>query len=497
MNPYATLADRYKLYAPDPELHGSYYPADIYPGESIYTTIRNAQTGELLEANARAWRLSPLGLEVVTKRSREGLVGVPIDVEMRVGREAFHVTGIIVASHGSQHGEPLLGIRLVELDGHATYEGPDRRDGSRWLFGDQFCPICVAANPARFNDFVYLRVRDVSSRGMRLTTSLRNKFLIQGMTLRCLVSLPLVAQLSLNLTIKNIELENDPDNPLLAIGASFDSASQSDLQLLGQYIVQFGQGAQLDELRAYGLVPKSVSSAVEFSFARTIHEYEQVLRLRHIAYTQAGKVGTSLTPQDMGETYDTRSRIVIAKYHGKVIASAGLVFNEYHDKMEIEDSTVWPSGLPRREEMVEVIRNCTHPSYRGNDLLMAMFRFIAITVLQAGRKYVVIGTTPDLVALYSRIGMHDVNLEYNHGKLGGALHKVMLGDIPKTMAGVGISPIYWNALWADTATYMHTNELVSPTGLDLIRTRAYGILRPLSLLLQARMQRTRRHRQKA
>ncbi len=359
------------------------------------------------------------------------------------------------------------------------------------MFGDQFSPVCVAANPARFNDFVYFKVRDASSRGLRLSTSLRNKFLVQGMRLRCIVSLPLVAQLRLDLTIRNVELENDPDQPSLLVGASLDSPTKADLQALGQYLVQFGEGVRIDELRGQGLVPKSVASVVEFSFVRTTEEYDQVLALRHLAYRHAGKVDAELTPADMGEIYDTRSRIVIGKYHGKVIASAGLVFNEYHDRMEIEESVEWPKELPRRDEMVEVIRNCTHPGYRGSDVLMAMFRFIAITMLQAGRRYAVIGSTTDLVPLYTRIGMKDVNLDYYHRKLGSSLHKVMLGDIPRTMTGTSIGPVFWNAIWSETTSYMLSTDLIKVTAVDVARMRFYRLFKPVASLMQRRMRRPR------
>ncbi|NJN50435.1 MAG: hypothetical protein HC809_00195 [Gammaproteobacteria bacterium] len=251
---------------------------------------------------------------------------------------------------------------------------------------------------------------------------------------------------------------------------------------------------RIDELREQHLMPRSVSTVVEFSFVRTTEEYDQVLALRHTAYRHAGKVDERLNPEDMGEIYDTRSRIVIGKYHGRVIASAGLVFNEYHDRMEIEESIDWPKELPRRDEMVEVIRNCTHPSYRGSDVLMAMFRFIAITVLQAGRRYVAIGSSPDLIPLYTRIGMRDVNLDYYHRKLGGKLHKVLLGDIPQTMTGANIGPIFWNAIWSETTSYMMSTDLIKVSGIDVARMNLYRLFKPVSLLLQSRMRRPRQKR---
>ena len=59
------LTTRYKQFAPDPELHGSYYPTDVYPGEAVSATVRTITgEGETVES-ARVWRISPLGLELI------------------------------------------------------------------------------------------------------------------------------------------------------------------------------------------------------------------------------------------------------------------------------------------------------------------------------------------------------------------------------------------------------------------------------------------------
>ena len=59
------LTQRYKQLAPDPDLHGSYYPADIYPGETVTANVRLADHFSASWVSARVWRVSPLGLEVV------------------------------------------------------------------------------------------------------------------------------------------------------------------------------------------------------------------------------------------------------------------------------------------------------------------------------------------------------------------------------------------------------------------------------------------------
>jgi hypothetical protein len=486
------LTNRYKQYAPDPELHGTYYPADVYPGEAIDATVRITENGTMSAESARVWRISPLGLELIVGADTTRLpIGQRVDIDLRIGTSVTSLSGLTIVKTTNELGNSIVGVRLVDRIAE-NFDGTDRRRDPRWICGEQYVPVCVAPNPARFSDFVYLRVREISANGMRMLTSLRNKFLVKGMKLECVASFPFVSQLRLAMTIENVKLTTEGGKDYLSVGVSFNDLSRQEKQIIGQYLIQFGEGVSVEDLRKQGLAPRSIASSLEFSFVRTIEEYEQVLELRLIAYRSAKKVPEHFEAADMADIYDTRSRIVIGKHKGKVIASAGLVFNEYHDRMEIEESVSWPTTLPRRDEMVEVIRNCTHPSFRGSDLLMAMFQFIAITVMQSKRRYVVIGCTPDLVGLYSRIGMERQDIEYRHGKLSDSLHTVMLGNIPKAMSGATVNPLFWNAVWAPTTNYMIDTEILELTQADRARMGIYRLFRPISLLLQQRMKRPRK-----
>jgi hypothetical protein len=488
---FATLAARYNQFAPDPELHGSYYPTDIYPGEAISATIRAHDSLEPIATELRVWRLSPLGLEILLDSTKPDLsIGQVVDIDLQIGSSATTLSGLSVIKSTNDLGRTIVGIRLVELN-HSDFEGVDRRRRRRWSCGSQFEPVCVAMNPARFNDLMYFRVKDISHDGMKLYTSLRNKFLVKGMRLECIASFPLISQLTIEATIENVHLATENGKDYLAVGVKMGRLTPPERQAIGQYLIQFGTDVSVESLRHEEMVPWSISPALEFSFVRTLGEYKQVLELRHLAYRFAGKIPEHFLPEDMGDIYDTRSRIVIGKHRGQVVATAGLVFNEYHDRMEIEERVNWPGHLPRRDQMVEVIRNCTHPAFRGSDLLMAMFQFIAITVLQAKRNYVVIGCTPDLVGLYSRIGMEKLDIDYHHGKLNDSLHTVMLGDIPKAISGASVNPLFWNAVWAPTAAFMIDSDLLELSQGDRTRMNLYRLFRPLSLLLQRRMKRPR------
>ncbi len=327
---------------------------------------------------------------------------------------------------------------------------------------------------------------------MRLITSLRNKFLVKGMTLDCVASFPFISQLPLKMAIENVRLTTENGKDFLSVGVSLKKLNHQERQIIGQYLVQFGEGVALQDLRRQDLAPRSIAPSLEFSFVKSLEDYREVLDLRLRAYRAAQKIPDCFTADDMADIFDTRSRVVIGKYRGKVIATAALVFNEYYDRMEIEDGVEWPSNLPRRDEMVEIIRACTDPSFRGSDLLIAMFQFMAVAVMQSKRPYVVCGCTHDMIGLYAGIGMDRQDLEYCHSKLGDAPHTVMLGDVRRAMNGTSVNPIFWNAVWAPATNYMIDTELLDLTAVDRLRMSIYRLCAPIAFMLQRRMRRPRK-----
>lgn len=486
----AELANRYKQFAPDPDLHGSFYPADVYPGEAASATIR-AHANAIVE-HVRIWRMSPLGLEVLAPSGASQLaVGQTVEIDLRLGASSTSLSGLTIVSTTNQLNNKILGIRLIEQPARG-FDGEDRRSNRRWLCSDQFVPVCVAPNPARFQDFVYLRVREISPTGMRLITSLRNKFLVKGMTLDCVASFPFISQLPLKVTIENVRLTTENGKDFLSVGVSLKKLNHQERQIIGQYLIQFGEGVALQDLRRQDMAPRSMAPSLDFSFVRSVEDYREVLDLRFRAYRAAQKIPDCFTADDMADIFDTRSRVVIGKYRGKVIATAALVFNEYYDRMEIEDGVEWPNHLPRRDEMVEVVRACTDPSFRGSDVLIAMFQFMAVAVMQSRRPYVVCGCTHDMVGLYAGIGMDRLDLDYCHSKLGGAPHTVMLGDIRRAMNGTSVNPIFWNAVWAPATNYMIDTEILELTTVDRLRMSIYRLCAPIAFMLQRRMRRPRK-----
>jgi hypothetical protein len=485
----------------DAQLHGSFYPADVYPGENVFALVRTIAGVELPELQrTRVWRVSPLGLEVLVQKDEMPLLKVGAHLCMRVffGASSADVEGNVVESRSGEKGDLLCAIRLLASKGHdqvnppAYLDGKDeRRKVRRWLCHDIYLPICVWKHPARFNEFVFSRVRDLSAEGARIVTSMRNKFVVRGMHFDAAFNFPLIGEFRTKICVNNFAVVTEMGKDLLSIGVTFDELSAHSREIVGQYLNQFCSDVTPIQLIKSGLSPRSVSNGVTYTFVRTEAEYQSVLELRRAGYVASKKVPSDTTPEQMGTAYDNRARIVIGYYRGQIVATAALVFHEYHDQMEIEEDIDWPAFFPRKENCVEIIRLCTHASFRGTDVLLSLFNFIGMTAVQSGREFIVFGATDGLLPVYRRMGMPATDVTYTHKRLMGLRHTVVVVNLVQMMAGRTIGPIYWNAIWRDVTRFLIDNGVVRLNRADLLRIFTYELLRPFLLNRRKRPSRIR------
>jgi predicted GNAT family N-acyltransferase len=263
--------------------------------------------------------------------------------------------------------------------------------------------------------------------------------------------------------------------------------NDAKFQIVAQYLAQFGDESVLKSLRADGALPKTVSDSLEFAFVRSSAEYREVLELRRAAYAAEGKIPPGTSADDMSDIFDSRSRIVVCKLRGRIVASARLTFHEQTDLLEHEEFLNWSADLPRRDESVEVTRACTHPEYRGARFFFPLLAFIVMTAMQARRSWVVTSSTADLVGLYERIGMIRLKRTYDNPMLNNTKHYLLIGSTNDAVLGRSVGPIIWNLVWKRAAEFAITSLdlAVDPASrVRLLLYRAVGPVVPMFRLFQ-------------
>lgn len=253
---------------------------------------------------------------------------------------------------------------------------------------------------------------------------------------------------------------------------------RATLEAIGQYLFQSGPWVTKVELAQAGLPVTSLARGVEIGVATSEAERRQAYVLRHLAYAAAGKVNTDAAPL-FCDAYDERASIVVARHKGEVVASLRLMFHGPADSFEHEAYTSLPAGLDRRRT-TEISRICTHPGFRGGDLLWALLRFSALEVLRADRPVVVGSATQNLLRLYERIGMRATGRAFVHDELAGLEHWLIVGDARRALAGRGIGPLAWNLMWADVRDWAIETGILEPRGVNRVRVASYRALGPLA-----------------
>ena len=461
-------------------IHEQIDPADVRRQDRIVARIR-PRDGDATFHSIQVWRLSPLGIELVNSTTHPYHRGDKVDLEITIGGQRTYFEGLVVDRVESNDAINLVGIRISDRTQRSTPKLEQRRS-TRWICSEDFYPTCVSPTPGRYNEYVYFRIRDISKDGFQLVCSLRNKYLIVGTQLNLTSSFPMVGDLSLSVKVVRIGIDTHQGKDRLIVGTEFLGLSQAAKNTIGQYLLQFSDAQSLEDLRKDGFFPESVSRGTDYYFLKSEEDYESVLELRLQAHKAGNTVAGELTPSDMGDIFDANSRIVVGKYKGEIIASARVHFNVLDEPMEHEQFLDWPATLPRRDQIFELTRVCTHPKFRSNDLLASLLRFIASTCLQPQRPWVLVSSTDKLLPFYEKIGLQATGMTYDHPVFLGN-QNVLLSNGFDIILGKSTHPIYWNAIWKDVYSYLVESGLLSPDPMDRARIRVFKMLAPLAALL--------------
>ncbi len=326
---------------------------------------------------------------------------------------------------------------------------------------------------------MWFKVRDISRRGMQLTCSLRNKLLIPGMSLQLTANFDVDGVFHVPVTVKRVGFASEGGRDRLAIGVDFDKFTPRMRSIIGQYLIQFAEGASLVRLKEEDLWPTSVSAAVNFTYLTTEEEYEKVKRLRLEAHEADSNLQSSVTIDDMGDRFDSHARIILGTRHdGELIATVRVLFNSEDEPFEHAELAELPTDLPRKSEMIEVGRLAIRPDYRHGDLMASLLEFIVTTSLHE-RRYVIISCLERMLPFFTRVGLEPLNISYS-SKLFNEKGHILFGDMHKILLGWNVNPIFWNLVYRRVSGYLIDASRIQIRGIDRARIAVYKMFGPLA-----------------
>jgi predicted GNAT family N-acyltransferase len=460
-------------------LHAPIAPHDVRVGERIAARLAWKARGVTHSAEVRVWRLSPLAIELLAHGAAETLaVGTEVKLDLTVGNSTTCHPRLFVAQRRINRGQMLLGLRWYATDDFPV-------DG--FACSADCSPTGIAPNPLHGQDFIFFRLKQVWRFGATLRTSLRNKLLLPGQTLDTVVSFAGLGEANLHGHVLHARVVLEGSRHVLEVKVQWSRPTPRALQTLTRYLQHFGPKLSPGDLKAAGLPVASILPSIDLGYARTEDEYRQVLALRQLAYEREGKLPPGKPAESTADSFDQRSRIVTARCRGEVVASLRLMFHERADAMEHEQYVTLPAHFPPRDQIIEVTRVCTHPDFRGSDLLFALFKHGLVISAQSGRRWMVGSATSKLLRIYTRLGFEPTELRYQHGALGGEEHTLFIGDLHGALLGKGINPILWNVLFSDVWDEVDPRQLPARDWPATMRLGLYRLMRPMALAVAARM----------
>ena len=325
---------------------------------------------------------------------------------------------------------------------------------------------------------MFFRIADISSEGLQLTCSLRNKLPVPGLILSLTSNFGVDGTFNTPVQIVRVGFTTEGGKDRLSVGVKFLTLTERMKSIMGQYLVQFSNVQSIDDLRAQGFWPASIANAVNFSFLTTEAEYAEVLKLRKRAHDEDKNLNEDVSVEDMGDMHDTSSRIIIGTHLGKMVCTARVHFNSADEPLEHEAFVTWPEELPQRGEIIEIGRLALDPKYRHGDLLQGLFEYIAATCVH-DRSYVVMSCLEKMVQFFEKLGFRDTGLRYE-GSIFKDTAYILIGDAKSAMVGKNVSPIYWNLIWKRVSSYMLESGVIEVHGLDRIRVNVYKMLSPIA-----------------
>lgn len=167
----------------------------------------------------------------------------------------------------------------------------------------------------------------------------------------------------------------------------------------------------------------------QFSAVSNLTEYQDVLKLRYSAYKEANKIATGKEWLDMGDEFDNRSVIIIAKHKNKIVGSVRSIFHGENDNLSYgRYFSTPPPQLPDRSLYAECSRMCTEPSMRH----LKLFFPLSVRAIKAAivhhRRYIIGGSMPDIMKLWERCGFRTIDAKYQSQDMEGLEHQMAVLD---------------------------------------------------------------------
>lgn len=184
-------------------------------------------------------------------------------------------------------------------------------------------------------------------------------------------------------------------------------------------------------------------------FAASWRERQELIDLRTLVYSQAGKHASS---GRMTDKWDARAIQVGVYRDGVPIASARVIDSDPTDEWEHDRFVSWQRCWPDRADCLEISRFCVLRQERRWRVIAALSEGLGHAVLRTRKRFVLACCTADLKPFYETFfGVRFTGQVIIHDDLGTAPHHMFVNDVHARIRGEGLRWLPWLGFWPGVA----------------------------------------------
>jgi len=252
---------------PQELIHHPFYGERIKRRDDISVSIKTTSKWMPVEL----WRYSPFGIEVVSNVNFNPKQGENISVKINLAGYETKFDNLTITSLHKEDDVGLVGIRT-----HIQDKEVKQPTHKWWACAEEFLPKGVVQNPVREREYFGFKVKDISIDGLKLIISMRDRLFCVGQKLEARITLPYnIGFPSVRLQIERISFatieEKKGDYTTNEDCTILDTRfTKKDpmflLKPLGEYLLNFSEGATLEKLNNDGFGLKPLSKWLDFEF---------------------------------------------------------------------------------------------------------------------------------------------------------------------------------------------------------------------------------------
>jgi len=211
----------------------------------------------------------------------------------------------------------------------------------------------------------------------------------------------------------------------------------------------------------------------EYVYITCEDEYNEILKLRHQAYSLAGKTPQGATYLDMKDQFDRDAVIVAAKSRGEIAGSVRIMFPNSGTMTEHGRFVEYPKEFPPVVQVAEVSRLCVAPKFSGGGIIYGLMTSMFIPALTNGRRYIFSGAAGKLLNFYEKCGGQRTGIKYQNTDLAGLVHELMLWDIFDLVTAKNIDAKHWKKLLSKILAFIVENKFFPLNEQELSKIEEY------------------------